>query len=75
MEHSFLVCVLNECYVSKHHHHHQLGTVPSSSSTSKRPYWQEAIQRQREFSEELLSTIQPCLYGPPILPFLSSSNR
>lgn len=52
----------------------QLGTVTSSSST-KRPFWQQAIQRQREFSEELLLTVQPCLYGPPILPFLSSSNR
>jgi hypothetical protein len=54
----------------------QLGTsLPSFSSTSKRSSWQESIQRQREFCEELLSTIQPCLYGPPILPFLSSSNR
>jgi hypothetical protein len=36
----------------------QLGTTLPSSSTSKRSCWQESIQRQRVFSEELLLTTQ-----------------
>jgi hypothetical protein len=31
MEHSFLVCVVNEFCVSKHHHHHHPGGLSDSS--------------------------------------------
>ena len=39
------------------------------------PSWQEALNRQKSSSEELLASVKPSLYGPPIVPFLGTKNR
>lgn len=60
-----------------------------STSTARRPFsyieisggqaratssWQEAVNRQKAFVEELQASVKPSLYGPPLVPFLSSRN-
>lgn len=39
------------------------------------PSWQEALNRQKSSSEELLASVKPSLYGPPVVPFLGIKNR
>jgi hypothetical protein len=34
----------------------------------------EVIQKQKEFSDELLGSVKPCSYGTPVLPFLTDKK-
>jgi hypothetical protein len=47
----------------------------SGGLTRAIPSWQEALNRQKSSSEELLASVKPSLYGPPIVPFLGIKNR
>ena len=38
------------------------------------PVWQEPVEKQRLFAENLLAAVQPSLYCSPILPFFSSNT-
>jgi hypothetical protein len=47
----------------------------SGGLTRSIPSWQEALNRQKNSSEELLASVKHSLYGPPIVPFLGIKNR